>query len=71
MRRKAPRVTTLSSDNSDNKAPDCLHESYDWTAVGRYKAMVDPTGKVGKSRQGTFKVSRPLSHPQCLTPACE
>jgi len=55
VRRKAPRVTTLSSDNSDNKAPDCLRESYDWTAVGRYKAMVDPTGKVGKSRQGTFK----------------
>jgi len=62
VRKKAPRVTTLSSDNSDNKAPDCLRESYNWTAVGRYKAMTDSSGKVGKSRQGTFKP--PATYPR-------
>ena len=55
MRRKAPRVTTLSTDNSDNRAPDCLRESYNWTSVGKYKAMTDQTGVIGQSKAGTFK----------------
>jgi len=55
VRRKAPRVTTLSTDNSDNRAPDCLRESYNWTAVGKYKAMTDQTGSIGQSKSGTFK----------------
>jgi len=55
VRRKAPRVTTLSTDNSDNRAPDCLRESYNWTAVGRYKGMTDSSTKVARSKQGAFK----------------
>merc|ERR1711934_153125 len=68
VRRLAPRVTTLSPDASDNKAPACLRESYNWTSVGRYKAMTDESGKVGRSHtiapgsrsmsmHGTFKQS--------------
>jgi len=55
VRRNAPRVTTLSVDASDTKAPACLRESYNWTGVGRYKAMTDTSGKVGKSKTGAFK----------------
>ena len=58
VRRKAPRVTTLSTDNSDNKAPDCLRESYNWTSVGKYKAMTDSTTRLAKSTQGTFKSAK-------------
>lgn len=67
VRRKAPRVTTLSTDESDGKAPDCLRESYNWTSVGRYKAMTDQTGRIGQSRAGAFKVTQylPLST-RCL-----
>jgi len=69
VRRKAPRVTTLSPDASDNKAPDCLRESYNWTAVGKYKAMTDSSGKVGKSKQGTFK--NPSTYPRFAADSAE
>ena len=68
VRSKAPRVTTLSRDNSDNKAPACLRESYNWTEVGKYKAMAHPNAPLLKSKIGEFVSAEKCPRFQGLTP---
>lgn len=50
------RVTTLMPDASDNKAPDCLRESYNWTSVGKYRDMTQIVMS-DKKGGGKFKSS--------------